>query len=70
MKSWGWLLIGVVWLTAVVAFFYSGVVGITVPTKWLPRQAALAIASILLCVMLFGWLIPLVIGIRGLLLKK
>jgi hypothetical protein len=76
MKSWGWLLIGVVWLTAVVVqvfnlYLGTGMVGIHIPaTRWLPRPAALAFVWLLLYVMLLGWLLPLVVGICGLFLKK
>ena len=76
MKNWGWLLTGVVWLAWVAVlvrnfFRGTGMIGVGLhAAKWLPRPAGFAIARFLLCAMLLGWLIPLVIGIRGFLLKR
>lgn len=76
MKAWSWLLIGAVWLalvvTVVVRFYCGrGVAGVRIPySKWLPKEASFAIARLLLVTTLFGWVVPLAIGIREFLLEK
>jgi hypothetical protein len=71
MKRWVWLLTGVVWMTAVVLAVSLipewMIVGVHIPAaKWIPGQVAFAISGLFLCLLLFGWLIPLAIGVKSL----
>jgi hypothetical protein len=72
MKKWGWIIAGLVWLLGVVAYIFDfreralrSVIGIVVPISF-PRQ----VAQTLFYLLLFGWTIPLAIGVYRLTIKR
>ena len=76
MKVWHWFTASALWLGFVVGWIFDfherrfGGFGVGVFTgKHLTPRVAMALASTLLCLILFGWLIPLFIGLSRLAMR-
>jgi hypothetical protein len=73
MKAWGWLAAGLIWLAAIIAATFDfeahafGGFGVGVRTSsWLPPRVAIVLAGLLMHLLLFGWTVPLAIGVKRL----
>src|ERR1035438_3071724 len=76
VKVWRWLTASALWFAMVVAWTFDfherhfGGFGVVVPTgKYLTPRIALALASTLFYLILFGWIIPLCVGLWRLTLR-
>ena len=77
MRGWIWLGIGLVWLAAVFLWTFDftagqfGSFGIHIQaTRLIPRGAVPYVAILVLCIVVFGWIIPVGMGIYRLAAKR
>jgi hypothetical protein len=76
MRIWFWFAASALWLLLVIAWTFDfherafGSFGISVQTgRYITPQTAFTLASLLLYLILFGWVIPLCIGLWRLVLR-
>ena len=62
MRVWGWLLASALWLALVLAARGDLAVAVT-PDKFISPRIALGLATSLVYLTLFGWIIPLSVGL-------
>jgi hypothetical protein len=74
MNRWGWILVGVAWVVTLLIFVRqrgpSGIIFAGFPPTWMSERTGQVIVWFGLSVILFGWIIPLTIGIYRLVFRK
>ena len=71
MRPWTWFAIAALWLIVPQVVIYAGGLSVGVMTgKRLPEDVALGVAALLMKLIVWGWVIPLSIGIWRLAKKR
>jgi hypothetical protein len=71
MKAWPWLAAGVIWLGASIAVTELTGFGLAFRSSgFLPPRVSMVLVLLLMNVLLFGWTIPLAIGIKRLVFRS
>lgn len=75
MKAWIWFFVGAIWFSAIALSIASGsgiaFSGIGVQTsRWITPKLALSLASLIMNFILWGWSIPIAIGIARLIKER